>query len=161
MADETTPDFRAMAELRYQIRRFLRFSENAARQAGIEPQQHQLLLAVKGLPDGAKPTVGVLADRMQLQHHSTVELVDRLVERGLLCRLRATDDRRQVLVKLTNVGEQFLERLSRHHLEELQSTGPMFVKILQTLIATSETSISAAPADQDLTNKPGKERTHG
>jgi DNA-binding MarR family transcriptional regulator len=150
-----------MAELRYQIRRFLRFSENAARQAGIEPQQHQLLLAVKGLPDGAKPTVGVLADRMQLQHHSTVELVDRLVERGLLCRLRATDDRRQVLVKLTNVGEQFLERLSRHHLEELQSTGPMFVKILQTLIATSETSISAAPADQDLTNKPGKERTHG
>jgi DNA-binding MarR family transcriptional regulator len=161
MADETTPDFRAMAELRYQIRRFLRFSENAARQAGIEPQQHQLLLALKGLPDGAKPTVGVLADRMQLQHHSTVELVDRLVERGLLCRLRATDDRRQVLVKLTNVGEQFLERLSRHHLEELQSTGPMFVKILQTLIATSETSISAAPADQDLTNKPGKERTHG
>ena len=93
-----------MAELRYQIRRFLRFSENAARQAGIEPQQHQLLLAVRGLPDALKPTIGVLAERMQLQHHSTVELIDRLVERGFLCptalhgrqatRLGETDSRR-------------------------------------------------------------------
>ncbi|HEX2260772.1 MAG TPA: helix-turn-helix domain-containing protein, partial [Candidatus Binatia bacterium] len=98
------PNFKSMAELRYQIRRFLRFSENAARQAGIEPQQHQLLLAVRGLPEGIRPTVGVLAERMQLQHHSTVELIDRLVDRGFLCRLRATDDRRQVLVKLTHDG---------------------------------------------------------
>jgi len=74
-----SPDFKAMAELRYQIRRFLRFSENAAREAGVEPQQHQLLLAVRGLPDDLKPTIGALAERMQLQHHSTVELVDRLV----------------------------------------------------------------------------------
>ena len=76
------PDFKAMAELRYQIRRFLRFSENAAREAGIEPQQHQLLLTVRGLPDNLKPTVGVLAERMQLQHHSTVELIDRLADRA-------------------------------------------------------------------------------
>ena len=101
-----------MAELRYQIRRFLRFSENAARQAGIEPQQHQLLLAVRGLPDVLKPTIGVLAERMQLQHHSTVGLIDRLVERGFLFRLRSTDDKRQVLVKLTHNGEEFLKRLS-------------------------------------------------
>ena len=100
----TQPNFKAMAELRYQIRRFLRFSENAARQAGIEPQQHQLLLAVRGLPDALKPTIGVLAERMQLQHHSTVELIDRLVERGFLFRLRSTDDKRQVLVKLTHNG---------------------------------------------------------
>src|SRR5690349_15654907 len=100
------PDFKAMAELRYQIRRFLRFSENAARQAGVEPQQHQLLLAIKGLPDELKPTIGVLAERMQLQHHSTVELIDRLCDRGFLCRLRAADDRRQVLVKLTHAGEE-------------------------------------------------------
>src|SRR4029453_8398893 len=92
------PDFKAMAELRYQIRRFLRFSENAARQAGIEPQQHQLLLAARGLTSGLKPTIGVLTERMQLQHHSTVELIDRLVERGFLFRLRSTDDKRQVLV---------------------------------------------------------------
>jgi DNA-binding MarR family transcriptional regulator len=129
-----TPDFKAMAELRYQIRRFLRFSENAAREAGIEPQQHQLLLSVRGLPDNLKPTVGVLAERMQLQHHSTVELIDRLADRGFLCRLRATDDRRKVLVKLTHDGEEFLDKLSLHHLQELQSSGPKFVKILQTLI---------------------------
>src|ERR671923_2904081 len=110
------PDFKSMAELRYQIRRFLRFSENAARAAGIEPQQHQLLLAVRGLPEGLKPTIGVLAERMQLQHHSTVELIDRLVERGLLCRLRSTDDRRQVLVKLTSEGETVLKKLPIHHL---------------------------------------------
>jgi DNA-binding MarR family transcriptional regulator len=135
------PDFKAMAELRYQIRRFLRFSENAAREAGIEPQQHQLLLAVRGLPDGLKPTVGVLAERMQLQHHSTVELIDRLVDRGFLSRLRATDDRRQVFVKLTHDGEEFLKKLSLHHLQELQSAGPKFVKILQGLI--KHASISA------------------
>ena len=128
------PDFKAMAELRYQIRRFLRFSENAAREAGIEPQQHQLLLTVRGLPDSLKPTVGVLAERMQLQHHSTVELIDRLVDRGFLCRLRATDDRRKVLVKLTHDGEEFLNKLSLHHMQELQTTGPKFVKILKTLI---------------------------
>src|SRR5512132_2728620 len=132
------PNFKAMAELRYQIRRFLRFSENAARQAGIEPQQHQLLLAVRGLPEGLNPTIGILAERMQLQHHSTVELIDRLVDRGFLCRLRAIDDRRQVLVKLTHDGEEFLKTLSLHHLQELQSTGPKFVKILQSLIERSE-----------------------
>jgi len=123
-----------MAELRYQIRRFLRFSENAAREAGIEPQQHQLLLSVRGLPDNLKPTVGVLAERMQLQHHSTVELIDRLADRGFLCRLRATDDRRKVLVKLTHDGEEFLNKLSLRHLQELQSTGPKFVKIMKSLI---------------------------
>lgn len=136
----TQPNFTAMAELRYQIRRFLRFSENAARQAGIEPQQHQLLLAVRGLPDVLKPTIGVLAERMQLQHHSTVELIDRLVERGFLFRLRSTDDKRQVLVKLTHNGEEFLKRLSLHHLQELQSAGPTFVKVLQSLIEESSST---------------------
>jgi DNA-binding MarR family transcriptional regulator len=145
------PDFKAMAELRYQIRCFLRFSENAARQAGIEPQQHQLLLAVKGLPEAAKPTIGVLAERMQLQHHSTVELIDRLVERGYLLRLRATDDRRQVLVKLTHDGEKLLQKLSLHHLHELQSVGPTFVKVLQSLIAKSRlpNSQQVAPESRD------------
>jgi DNA-binding MarR family transcriptional regulator len=147
MAKKTNrPDFQAMAELRYQIRKFLRFSENAARQAGIEPQQHQLLLAIRGLPEELKPTIGVLADRMQLQHHSTVELIDRLVDRGFVCRLRATDDRRQVLVKLTHDGEEFLKGLSLHHLQELQSTGPKFVKILEDLIGSVEKQ-NSAPAE--------------
>jgi len=162
---QNAPDFKAMAELRYQIRRFLRFSENAAREAGIEPQQHQLLLTVRGLPDNLKPTVGVLAERMQLQHHSTVELIDRLVDRGFLCRLRATDDRRKVLVKLTHDGEEFLNKLSRHHLQELQSAGPKFVKILQTLIDGIQ-GPSLAPESpelnrQKLSRQPRKDSRHG
>lgn len=159
------PDFKAMAELRYQIRCFLRFSENAARQAGIEPQQHQLLLAVRGLPENLKPTIGVLAERMQLQHHSTVELVDRLADRGFLIRLRATDDRRQVLVKLTRDGEEFLNKLSLHHLQELQSSGPTFVKILQKLMETIETppleEVNLTTTESKTVNKQRKERNHG
>jgi DNA-binding MarR family transcriptional regulator len=84
----------------------------------------------------------VLAERMQLQHHSTVELIDRLVDRDLLCRLRATDDRRQVLVKLTRDGEEFLKTLSLYHLQELQSAGPKFVKILQDLVEHVEARVS-------------------
>lgn len=154
-----------MAELRYQIRRFLRFSENVARQAGIEPQQHQLLLAVRGLPDDVKPTVGVLAERMQLQHHSTVELIDRLVERRLLIRLRSTDDRRQVLVKLTHDGEDFLKKLSLHHLQELQSAGPNFVKVLQSLIEESSSTDHRATDSDRLGPKVAKttrkDKRHG
>lgn len=155
------PDFKGMAELRYQIRRFIRFSENAARQAGVEPQQHQLLLAVRGLPDGAKPTIGVLAERMQLQHHSTVELVDRLTERGFLVRLRAIDDRRQVLVKLTRGGEAFLENLSLHHLQELQTVGPRFVKVLQSLIAQTGRLLKDSDVQSQPANKIRKDRKHG
>jgi len=142
-------DFKAMAELRYRIRCFLRFSERAARRSGIEPQQYQLLMAVKGLPDGVKPTISVLAERMQLQHHSTVELIDRLVERGFLCRLRATDDRRQVLVKLTHDGEEFLQKLALHHLQELRSVGPSFVQVMQSLIAQS-----SSPAHHETDSEP-------
>jgi DNA-binding MarR family transcriptional regulator len=160
MKTERVPDFKAMAELRYQIRRFIRFSENAARQASIEPQQHQLLLAIRGLPDGASPTIGVLAERMQLQHHSTVELIDRLVDRNFVCRLRSTDDRRQVLVKLTHDGEEFLKKLSLHHLEELQSAGPTFVKVLNSLIEDSRDSVSES-MDQNVPNKPRKDTNHG
>jgi DNA-binding MarR family transcriptional regulator len=159
------PDFQAMAELRYQIRRFLRFSENAARQFGIEPQQHQLLMAVKGLPDGAKPTIRVLAERMQLQHHSTVELIDRLVDRGFLCRLRATDDRRQVLVKLTHAGEEFLQKLALHHLQELQDVGPRFVKVMQSLIPRSSSpdhnETDSEPVNPQIPKKSRKDKNHG
>ena len=165
MNNKSLPDFLAMAELRYQIRRFLRFSETAARQAGIEPQQHQLLLAVKGLPNNLKPTIGVLAERMQLQHHSTVELIDRLADRGFLLRLRATDDRRQVLVKLTHDGEEFLKTLSLHHLQELQSSGPKFVMILQGLIESIEapphTAADTTTTESKTPNKQRKDKSHG
>ncbi len=157
------PDFQAMAELRYQIRKFLRFSENVARRAGIEPQQHQLLLAIRGLPGTLKPTIGALAERMQLQHHSTVELIDRLVDRGFVCRLRATDDRRQVLVKLTRDGEEFLKTLSLHHLQELQSAGPKFVNILQGLIRRADASAQeeTTAAASHKPSRPPKDTSHG
>src|ERR1051325_8494680 len=125
------PDFQALAEFRYQIRRFLHFSDAAAERVGIEPQQHQLL-ALKGLPRGTPPTIGALAERLQLRHHSTVELVDRLVERGFLIRLRATDDRRRVLIRLTRAGEECLAGLASYHLQELRSAGPEFVALLQS-----------------------------
>jgi DNA-binding MarR family transcriptional regulator len=133
----TDSEYRALAEFRYQIRRFIRFSEQAARAANLEPQQHQILLSIKGLPAGKKPTVGVLAERMQLAHHSTVELVDRLQERGLVERRRDDDDRRQVLVQITPAGEEILAELSVHHLEELGTVGPTLVRVLNTFVRKS------------------------
>ena len=100
----TEPDYRALAELRYQVRRFLHFSEGAARAAGLEPRQHQLLLALKGLPAGVAPLVGELAKRLQIQHHSAVELVNRLSAGGYVRRQRGGEDRRQVMVSLTPRG---------------------------------------------------------
>ena len=135
--DVTIDDYRGLSEFRYQIRRFLRFSEQVAREAGIEPQQHQLLLAMKGLPEGMLASISILAERLQIQHHSTVELVDRLVERGLVERSRDVEDQRRVLVKLTAQGEEVLGNLSRHTLIELRSIGPTLVGSLSGLIGES------------------------
>ncbi len=127
-------DYQALAEFRYQIRRFLRFSEEAAYTADLEPQQHQLLLTIKGLPEGRQATVSELAERLQLRHHSTVELIDRLVKRGFAERHRDEEDQRRVLVNLTPQGEEILQHLSHHMLTELRSTGPALVDILNTLL---------------------------
>ncbi len=128
-------DYAALAEFRFQIRRFLHFSETAARQAGLEPQQHQMLLAIKGLPSRERPTVRALAERMQLQHHSTVELVDRMERAGLVERQRNDQDRREVLVTATAKGERLLRDLSLHHQDELQETGPALATALRRLMA--------------------------
>ena len=127
-------EYQALAEFRYQLRRFLRFSEEAARAVGLEPQQHQLLLALKGLPDERMATVGELAERLQIQHHSTVELIDRMVERNLLERSRDENDQRRVIISLTPYGEEVLRKLSLLHHEELRSTGPALVRALLALI---------------------------
>ncbi len=129
-------DYQALAEFRYQIRRFLHFSEQAAREAGLEPQQHQLLLALKGLPEGRKATISELAERLQIQHHSTVELIDRMVERDLVQRSRDDEDQRRVFIKLTPQGEGVLRKLSLLHHTELQTTGPALVQALNRLIDT-------------------------
>jgi DNA-binding MarR family transcriptional regulator len=128
----TSSDYQALADLRYQIRRFLHFSEEAARVAGLEPRQHQLLLALKGLPKGVRPRVAELAERLQIQHHSTVELTNRLAVGGYVRRRRAPDDRREVLLTLTPKGEKVLRELSLHHKDELRTLGPALLKALRS-----------------------------
>lgn len=128
-------DYRALAEFRYQIRRFMRFSEEVARKHGLEPRHHQAILAIKGLPEGVAPTVGELAERMQIQHHSAVELADRLAQRGLIRRDRSSKDRRQVLLTATPKAEKMLRELSVHTRAELRSSAPAFVRALRSLLA--------------------------
>lgn len=135
--DQFPIDYQALAELRFHIRRFLRFSEQVAKSADIEPQQYQALLALKGLPPDKKPTIGELAERLQIQHNSTVELVDRLVERQLVERQRDTDDQRYVMLTLTANGEALLQQLARSHRTELQSSGPALLRALETILAPS------------------------
>ncbi len=132
-------EFRALAEFRYQLRRFLRFSEEAARAVGLEPQQHQLLLALKGLPEGRAATVGELAERLQIQHHSAVELINRMVERDLIERSRDENDQRRVNISLTANGDEVLRKLSLLHHEELRTTGPALVRTL-TALTNEDTS---------------------
>ncbi len=123
-----------MHDFRYQINRFLHFSEEAARGEGLEPRQHQLMLAVRASATG-EPTVGEVAERLFIRHHSAVELADRLVERGLAERVRTDADRRQVRIRLTGQGEEKLRRLSGAHREELRNTGPMLAAALNRAIA--------------------------
>ena len=125
-------DYRALAGFRHELRRFLHFSEEAARDVGLEPQQHQLLLAVRGMPAGSAATVGALAERLQLRHHSTVELVDRSEARGLVRRASHPDDRRQVIVALTAAGAGLLRRLSLVHRTELRTVAPRLLATLGT-----------------------------
>jgi DNA-binding MarR family transcriptional regulator len=127
-------DYQALAELRYQLRVFVSFSEQAARERGIEPQQHQLLLAIKGLPTGMRPTVRVLAERLRLRHHSVVELIDRLERAGLAARTPSPTDGREILVRVTATGERLLRKLSVAHQAELQTIGPALVQALQAVI---------------------------
>lgn len=128
--------YRQLAELRFRIRRYLQYSEQVARDHGIEPQQHQLMLTIKGLPANTMPTVSALANRLCLRHHSTVELINRLVERGAAVRRPSLRDRRQVLVELTSTGEDLLEQLSAGHERELQTFAPELVNVLGTILET-------------------------
>lgn len=130
-------DFQALAEFRYHIRRFVHFSEQQARAIGLEPQQHQVLLIVKGMPQGKSATIGDIAERLQIQHHSAVELVDRLMEHGFVARHRDEADHRRVLVELTSQGEAILQQLSSAMVEELKITGPSLVQTLSLLLNAS------------------------
>jgi DNA-binding MarR family transcriptional regulator len=127
-------DYQTLSEFRYQIRKFIKFSEDAARNLGLNSQQHQMLLALKGLPDSETPTIGVLAERLQVRHHTAVELLDRLVDRGFVVRARDPRDRRSVLVHITARGEVTLRTLTRMHRKELHNAGPLLLAALRKLV---------------------------
>ncbi|HLX97028.1 MAG TPA: MarR family transcriptional regulator [Verrucomicrobiae bacterium] len=129
----TKARYEALAELRYALRQFLRFSENAAQAAGVTPQQHQAMLAIKGFPGPDLITIGELAERLQILHHSTVGLVNRLVAERYVQRVMDRKDRRQVRLVLTLRGETILENLSTIHSEQLQRMAPQITQLLKGL----------------------------
>lgn len=129
--DLEADQYKALAEIRYQIRRFLAFSETAARAAEVEPQQHQLLLILKTLE--GRPTIRAVADRLKIQHHSAVELVKRSVERGLVER-RTGADRREASLRITPAGHGVLRRLSVAHRKELASAAPILLEAIHALV---------------------------
>jgi DNA-binding MarR family transcriptional regulator len=132
----STADYRALAALRYRMRLFLQEGDAAARRVGLEPQQYLLMLAVRGLPEGAEATVQTLAERLMLKHNSTVELIDRLETRGYVrrCRSHRHSDRRWVLVELLPRGEKLVEQVARQRLTELRAGGIGLARALDELL---------------------------
>lgn len=125
-------DFELLAAFRYALRQFLRFSEQAARSQGLTPQQHQALLAVRGFP-GGQITIGELAERLQIRHHSAVGMVDRLTAMGLATRAPAAEDRRKVHIVLSARGAKTLDSLAAVHRDELRRLGPQLRALIDQI----------------------------
>lgn len=156
MDDELSEgDYRLLFELRRSIRRFLRFSEEAARAQGIEPQQHQAMLAIRANHDKGFARIGDIAEWLQLRHHSAVELVDRLAGRGLVERWRDDEDRRFVNVRLTGEGERMLAELTRHHQAELRKAGPALARVLAQIAGGGQPTQAAQDALEQETAQSG------
>jgi DNA-binding MarR family transcriptional regulator len=124
---------RTLADFRFELRRFLQFSEGAAMAAGLHPQQHQLLLQVAGAPEATAVTIAYAAERLGLKHNSAVELVDRSEREGLLARSVDSSDRRRAILRISRKGRQVLGRLSGEHARELNERGPRLAKALQQI----------------------------
>jgi DNA-binding MarR family transcriptional regulator len=150
-----TADYRALAELRYRIRLFLYEGDTVARQCELEPQQYLLLLAVRGLPAGMDATIGTLAERLVLKHHSVVELIDRMEKRGYVRRVRSLDDRRCVLVSLLPSGKKLLERAARQRIAELRAGGTALVSAINALLKHKQRSRGREKAG-NVTDKAAK-----
>lgn len=129
----TAADYGRLAEFRYVLRHFLIFSEDAALAAGLSPQQHQALLAIKSVRAATPMTAGHLAERLGIRPHSAVGLLDRLADKNLIRRQRNTADRRQVLILLTPKAERLLARLSAAHQRELRRVAPLLRGLLTQL----------------------------
>jgi DNA-binding MarR family transcriptional regulator len=134
----TQSDYERLAAFRYALRCFMEFSQSAAREAGLTPQQHQALLVIKGMPRDRGVTIGDLASWLLVRHHSAVELVDRLEENGLLRRGSDGQDARRALLALTAKGEAALLQLSAAHLEELSRIGPEISDMLRAFLPDDE-----------------------
>jgi DNA-binding MarR family transcriptional regulator len=140
--DLSVDGYRDLAEFRRQIRSFLHFSETTAKEHGIETQQHQLMLTVHGLPEGVKPTISEIASRLFIQHHSAVELVNRMERSGMIERHSSTEDRREVWVRLTPRGRGMLRGLALAHRTELETSGPELAHSLNTVLRHSRRNAS-------------------
>lgn len=138
----TTPEYQALAELRYRIRKFVHEGDAVASAAGLEPQQYLLLLMIRGIPEGQEATVSNLAERLALKHHSVVELIDRLETRGYVRRNRSREDRRSVLVSLLPRGERMLEEVAQHRISELRATGAALVNAISSLLENGRGSLN-------------------
>jgi DNA-binding MarR family transcriptional regulator len=148
MVEVDESSYVALAELRYRIRKFIAFSERASRDAGLEPQHHQLLLAIKGLPEGEAATLGMLAERLQIQHHSCVELAARAESNGLVERSTAKDDKRKRIVGITRKGERLLAKLSEEHIAELSAEAPALYEALRVLARGQGKAASKKTTDE-------------
>jgi DNA-binding MarR family transcriptional regulator len=143
-SDITPSEYRALAELRYRIRHFLREGDAKARAVGLEPQQYLMLLAIRGLPEGCEATIQTLAERLALKHHSAVELIDRLETNGFVRRTRSRNDRRRVFVSLLPRGDRLLAEVVRHRISELRSSGEALVGAIDALLERKKTGRNGA-----------------
>jgi DNA-binding MarR family transcriptional regulator len=134
---------KTLAEFRYELRRFLLFSECAALEAGLQPQQHQLLLQVAGAPENTTVTIAYAAARLGLRHNSAVELVDRSEREGLLERTPDVDDKRRAILRVTRKGKVVLGRLAGNHAKELNELAPRLTKALKHISFSARGSSNA------------------
>jgi DNA-binding MarR family transcriptional regulator len=131
-----------LADFRYELRRFLLFSESASQEAGLQPQQHQLLLQVAGASHEAPVTIAYAANRLGLKHNSTVELVDRSEREDLIERTTDKVDKRRAILRLTRKGRQVLQKLSGEHARELNEMAPRLVRALRRVQMHSSASVA-------------------
>jgi len=132
----------SLAEFRYALRQFLHFSEQAATAAGLQPQQHQLMLQIAGAPDNVETTISYVAERLGLRHNSVVELSKRCEEAGLVQRRHTTPDHRYVALRLTAAGARALQKLSEAHARELEELSPRLLEALRRVRKNSRSEVS-------------------
>ena len=127
-------EYEKLAEFRYQLARFLRRRKDAAHEEGLQPQQYELLLAVASFPENREPTIKEVAAQLRLEHHTVVELANRLEKRGYLVRTGSTLDRRAVLLKLTRPGRSALDRIVRFSFSQLRVEAPTLIRSLRRIL---------------------------